>query len=71
MDYDDWKLQSGLEDEVVVCNCDECGQEIYEGDPIFRIRENGEIVHDTCFVEYARSALDASYEIAEKEDNNE
>lgn len=67
-DYDDWKLDSGQDGEVVVGSCDGCDGEIYEGEDIFHIKSNDDIVHISCLGEYAKAALDAVYDIAVKKE---
>lgn len=62
--YDDWKLSSGQDDEVIVCECEHCGGEIYEGDEIYRTSEG--IVHDDCFVEFAHEVLESEPDVAER-----
>lgn len=66
--YDDWKLKCGHEKEVIICHCAECGGEIFEGEDIYDIRAAAEKVHNECFPEYARGALDAISDIATKEE---
>lgn len=54
--YDAWKLQCGLEDEVVVCECEHCEGEIYEGEDVFKV-EDGLLIHEDCLLEYTRENL--------------
>ena len=67
--YDDWKLNSGQEDEVIAGYCDECDGEIYEGEDIYKIKSSDVILHYNCWsLDYARQALDVWLEEAKKEE---
>lgn len=63
--YDDWKLSSGQDDEVVVCICEHCDNEIYEGEEIYETNEG--TVHEECFEEFAEGCLDAHRTVAERQ----
>jgi hypothetical protein len=63
--YDRWKLASGLEEkEVVACECEYCGGEIYEGEQVIDTSDG--TVHEECFDEFAKEVLDFKYITAER-----
>lgn len=55
--YDSWKLSSGQDDEIVVCNCLECDGEIYDGEEAIAVDDG--LVHEECFEGYAFKQLGA------------
>lgn len=54
--YDDWKLDSGFDDEFIFGECDQCGREFYQGDEIMYLK-GLDMVHQDCFEEYAEDKL--------------
>lgn len=47
----------------VVCQCEYCHEEVYEGDDVYNI--DGEIIHEDCFVDYCRDVYADRLEVAE------
>jgi hypothetical protein len=43
--------------------CEHCEGDIFEGEEIYKTSEG--LVHEECFMEYAKEELDASWDIAE------
>jgi hypothetical protein len=61
-DYDDWKLHTPNDKEVVVGRCACCYGEIYKGQEYLEV--DGESVHEECFDEYAKDVLEPIRRVA-------
>lgn len=62
MQYDRWKLDTPDNHLKIFCHCKHCGGEIYVGDEYLEVEGNN--IHEDCFDEYARNALDPIIRIA-------
>lgn len=61
--YDAWKTREPDYAEAV-CTCDQCGDEILEGEDVYKIPIDGDIIHEDCFYDYARRVLEPMLEVA-------
>jgi hypothetical protein len=68
--YDDWKLASSHDDEVIVCQCENCNGDIYAGEEAYKVNVN-DWVHDECFLDYAKEQFDAYLDIVEEPNREE
>ncbi|MNO70444.1 hypothetical protein D3C76_613260 [compost metagenome] len=61
-------ISGEAEEAGVVAICDECNGEIFRGECALQMA-NGDVVHDECFVSYAKKELDVSTFIPKDEVN--
>lgn len=63
--YDSWKLSSGQEDEKVFDKCEQCGNEIYEGEEYLIAEDHN--VHHECFEDFAWRLLCPIFAVASED----
>lgn len=63
--YDEWVTRTPEDDEKIFCYCEHCDGEIYEGEEYLEV--DGANIHEDCFDEHAREALDPRRRVAGEE----
>lgn len=64
--YDSWKTRVP-DDPPIAFYCDECGEEVFEGDEYYEVIM-GDRIHLECFDSYAMKMLDPTLLVAEPKD---